>query len=254
MWPKQAFRLSVETIEAVSQEEVDATYADMEKLGIAQPPYAEFDIIVPAYSVMRSTELLADTLDVCLSMPFYHWTEDKLKHVPCGIRYHNGAYAGMLREVSPGKPDKFEVIEKPTERAMKANNIMKEIKDHATPALLKLLVVLLATKNAEKTTRECKSARLGIGKGKHAYTTTISVGAVTETVYETSTNLTNPTNPNLHLRPHLRRGHGRAQHYGPNNNYIKHIFIQHVFVNADAEWIDARTAYNVSMKKDKEDA
>lgn len=49
------------------------------------------------------------------------------------------------------------------------------------------------------------------------------------------------------VRPHLRRGHVRRQHYGPGREFIRQVFIEPVFVNADEGWIAERTAYNVRM-------
>lgn len=37
------------------------------------------------------------------------------------------------------------------------------------------------------------------------------------------------------------------QHFGPKNELRKKIWIEPVFVNADEDWVAARTAYNVSF-------
>lgn len=107
-----------------------------------------------------------------------------------------------------------------------------------------LLITLLATRNAVKTTKENKLSKLGIGspaKRRYAYTTTISVPAIMEDDPD--------SHPGANKAPHLRRGHIRGQHYGPGNQYVKQIFVEAVFVNADADFVNAREAYNVSLGK-----
>lgn len=111
--------------------------------------------------------------------------------------------------------------------------------------LLDILIVLLATKNVEKHVKESKLAKLGIGsKPRHQYTTSLSIGKVSEA---TSAEGQKDIAFERSIRPHLRRGHIRRQHYGPGLEFIKKIFIQPVFVNADPAWIAERTAYNVSL-------
>ena len=107
------------------------------------------------------------------------------------------------------------------------------------------LLVALAAKNAVKTTKENKLAKLGIGKknpkNSYAYTTTISIGKITETTEGEG------GSGGWTVRPHLRRGHIREQRYGPNNQYSKKVFIQPVFVNASGDFINSRAAYNVKV-------
>ena len=108
----------------------------------------------------------------------------------------------------------------------------------------RLLIVTLATKNHVKEERVNKDIARGRFNKSKAYrkdypiTTTISIGKITET-YESK------GGTGLKKRPHMRRGHIRTQHYGPNNELTQKIFIQPVFVNADEGWIEERRAYNV---------
>ncbi len=104
-----------------------------------------------------------------------------------------------------------------------------------------LLIVLLATRNAIKTTVHRKSVGLGIGKNKHEYTTTISVPR------EMDVDPDHVPKGGGTRCPHLRRGHNRRQHYGPRNALVRTQWIAPVFVNADKEWTRTRTAYNVSL-------
>lgn len=102
-----------------------------------------------------------------------------------------------------------------------------------------LLIVLLATKNAEKQTTENKLAKLGIGKGprgKFAYTTTISLPR------DLDDDGDNPPK-GVGKAPHLRRGHIRRQPFGPGREQIKVIFIAPIFVNADPDFVATRRKY-----------
>lgn len=103
------------------------------------------------------------------------------------------------------------------------------------------LIVLLATKNADKRTTESKLAKLGIGKnirGRFAYTTTISLPGTLPSDSD------NPARDG-HIAPHLRRGHVRRQHYGVGNQMEKKIWIAPVFVNADPDFVAARRTYKL---------
>lgn len=130
------------------------------------------------------------------------------------------------------------------ERNLSAKDQYSSLKRLST-AVFYLLVVLLATKNVEK--KEVINRKLAAGKFNRskAYrkdypiTTTLTIGKITENHESVGTGST--------VRPHLRRGHIRNQHYGPNNEMTKKIFIQPVFVNADEGWVANREAYNVRM-------
>ena len=105
------------------------------------------------------------------------------------------------------------------------------------------LIVLLATKNTIKTTEKIK--RHGPKSRKrpreYEYVTTIKIGKITETMRSEGSS-------GISVRPHLRRGHIRSQHFGVGNKEIKKIFIQPVFVNADEDWIaNERRAYKVTV-------
>lgn len=117
----------------------------------------------------------------------------------------------------------------------------------ALQAVTDLLVVLLATKNAIKTTRSNKLAKLGIGKYKghkdFKYITTISLPPAEEMEDDAE----HPAGTGSPKCPHLRRGHFRNVHYGPKRAFTRAAWIAPVFVNADKEWTKTRAAYNVSL-------
>jgi len=109
-----------------------------------------------------------------------------------------------------------------------------------------LLVVLLATKNSVRVTKQHKLAKLGIGpkRGHKSYprVTTISLPSTLPACEEHP-----PTGRTV--TPHLRRGHIRHQKYGPKLAFTRAILIEPCFVNADADFVSARKAYNLSFSQ-----
>lgn len=110
--------------------------------------------------------------------------------------------------------------------------------------VLELLVASLAIKNIEKTTIEHKKfEKIKTNKTSqiYKYITTLKIGKITETYRSDGSS-------NTTVKPHMRRGHIRNQHFGIGNKEIKKIFIQPVFVNADEGWIaNEREHYKVTL-------
>lgn len=111
-------------------------------------------------------------------------------------------------------------------------------------SLASYLIVLLATRNVEKTVRVNKLAKLGIGKknptNSYSRVTTITIPEMLPESEEHP-----PTGRTV--CPHLRRGHIRRQHYGPERAFIKRVWIAPIFVNADEGFVSQRQAYNLSL-------
>lgn len=227
-WPQQCFVLGAEVIDAVSFEELDATWADMEEVGVAKPPFESFDLVVPWHKIIR----LQDADGKVYPAPQAVDRELRVRYFNGGKQCHWLMCVGKLQ---------VDLIKEIKEITKGFGGLPPDETSWADSAgnLLRLLIVVLATKNVVKERKECKMVKLGIGaKHRNRYTTTIKLGRITEATEGEGTG--------TERRPHLRRGHVRRQHHGPNNELVKLIFIEPVFVNADKGWIAERTAYNVS--------
>lgn len=94
-----------------------------------------------------------------------------------------------------------------------------------------------------KLSTERRTLILGIGsKRNHLYTTTIRIGAEAQRTAQAESQSSGRT-----VRPHLRRGHIRRQHFGPGREMQKSIWIEPTFVNGLVP--DEREAYNVSKPR-----
>lgn len=234
---EQLFLLSKEIVDSVSSEEVEATFKDMQELGIAKPPYNRFTVglhvgdffVVYNRKTGEKTRWEGDMSD---RLCYYHYDFSSGQYVatmelPAYKTYK--AIPNFHEWMLPSDPDDREYY-----RACSRGTL---------EALWKLLVVLLATRNVEKHVVHNRLAKFGVGKSKATYTTSLSLGPIVESVYEGKHS---PGN-GAPRRPHLRRGHIRRQHYGPKNAFEKKIWIEPMFINADETFINNRTAYNVNL-------
>jgi len=231
MMHRQLFLLTSEIFDSVSVEEIEATWEDMQEAGLAQPPYDWFAIGTP----IGVHSKVVDNSGVVIQAPVEFYGMElrySYRNGRCELisLIGNRFYADIpdLRYNEPKNPSPY---------TLKQTN-----PEHVAARIYRLLIVLLATRNIVKKTTTNHLARFGVGKQKAEYTTTLHIGQVNEIELSKPIGHTGVT-----LRPHLRRGHVRRQHYGPQRQYVKMVFIQPVFVNADPEFIDSRKSYNVSM-------
>lgn len=217
----ELFLIPAETIMVLSEDEMLATYANMEDLGIAKLPYPTLDIGIPAGMLLRLKEKPSVT-------DFAGW---QLK-----FRYINEKFStGLL--INPTR-DSFDLEILLGEAAVK----------NAADLARVILIVLLATRNAIKTRSKDKMLSAGVSIAKKncwrpIYTTTITVPRY----LPDATTGEGAVVPGAPKRPHLRRGHKRNQKYGPKLQFVKLIWIEPVFINADEKFVSSRAAYNASL-------
>lgn len=235
---RQLFILDDRVWDSMSFDDVKNTMNDMSELDIAYPPCRYFDILTKAKVVHQIVEQTAD-----IKTP-----EDKTHNYPMKWRYD------FDEKLWDYKAEMFGQFKKNGEWVLFSEDNSKHLNDEdyqdsvewtkeISSWVLAFLLVSLATKNSIKTIKENKLMKLGIGKkkdGKYRYTTTVTIGEITETEGTGE-------GGGWTVRPHLRRGHIREQRYGPNRQHSKKVFIQPVFVNASEDFINERKAYNVRL-------
>lgn len=239
----ELFLLSDEIVASLTCEEVDATIDDMFELGIAKLPYHMFAIQISTAAWQRIVYDATHQLD----------KYSVIKHPDQWMRFTYNletldtgqAITGKFNCMTSGGSDMFSMINADTYMDAEGKLIVGGTISYTGCQLLRILTVVLATKNVVKTEVVNKLARLGIGLKKNPYhkTTTLTIGKVTEKADGKG------GHDGSHRRPHLRRGHKRDQRYGPNRQYTRQIFIEPIFVNADEGWVAERTAYNVGKKR-----
>ncbi len=216
---------------ALSEEEVGATVAGLREIGLYSLPY-NGSINV---RIIRSPMFFTEAHDV-------HRSDEEGFVWDCVI-------VGRLGEPQPEFNLKLESSPVPFERMPPERDKHRLLFRHrmreTTGSAHKRswwrdgLVAILASKGIEKVTRQNKRQRLGIGSNAHEYITTIKLFPSLERGTDQE------ARPGRPVRPHLRRGHIRNQHYGVGNLLVKRIWIDPVFVNADDDFLSTRTAYRI---------
>jgi len=229
------FRLDLKILDAVDSDDWKATYESMREMGILKDP---FDYYVIECSLAFVDKFICEMIskDEVLTLEERTQTGDTTMSFQYKVEGNETSLDVIMHTVRgriamSGVPSDF--IEKKT----------KECFFNIGQLIRYFLLVMLATKNADKTTvrNTLSSPKHRVRKdAKHYYeTTTIKIGQITEN-YQLNGGSGGTK------RPHMRRGHIRTQHYGKNNEETKRIFIQPVFVNADEGWIAKQKNYRVT--------
>lgn len=243
------FRMTPDLAEIMSFDDCQQTYEAMMELGIHKPPYPVFTVclepkfltryiknhheeaVLPYNPEGRNFGALWEKLNMDLFI-----TYESIPN-PDPTSLHNKKWTLGLRAAGGTKID---------HSLNYSEMLVREKLNSIAIFIYEFLIVLLATQNADKTTKQ-NSKRAG----SHAvrrdaeyfeYTTTIRIGKITES-HEGSGSGTGAKK-----RTHLRRGHIRRQHFGKGGSEVKKIFIPPVFVNADENWIrNERKEYKILM-------
>lgn len=214
--PPQLFTFDDSLLLSANPDDIDATFADMEELGIANPPVPTFDLQLSGAQLF----VPLPSCDAAAARTIMTWQ----------IRYRFSA--GQLQDTAIG-PRWISILN---------HDCGEDFCDQLITLgfeFYKLLLVSLATRNVEKVTTESKLGRLGIGKPKHRFTTLICIGQLAPVTSGEGTTGTTK-------RPHLRRGHIRRQPFGPSLQSVRKIWIAPLFVNAEKGMAEGRKAYQLT--------
>ena len=234
---RQLFRISDSIWNSMSLNDMRKTAQDMNEMGLALPPFKSLAIEIK----LKFFDKLAQSMNKTSNVKLEHYNDRLYLEVdfadPTQSIYDSDVRWGahMVDENGRISLDNLHSRGEP----------YNEWVLMTVTLCMQILIVLLATKNTKieqilnKQLMRGKFNKSQEYRSKFPITTTISIGKIVETYTQDGEDIRN-------VRPHLRRGHIRNQHYGPKNELTKKIFIQPVFVNASEGWIAERRAYNVS--------
>lgn len=234
---KHVFCIDGNVWSSMSEEEIRATVVGLKEMGLYRLPYDE-EIVLrvmhggDCYNEINGLSGGECTVDVVIRTPK---SETKLAGFTLEREENDGTKVDALADAVK-LPVTIEGKQAIHRWRMKPKDWSDaERRDHYCDGL----ITLLATKGLEKKSRKSKLSKLGIGKRTSEYTTKINLSPSVQ-----AGNL-EEAEPGQPVRPHLRRGHIRRQHYGERNLLVKQIWIDPVIVNADQNFISKRTAYRI---------
>ena len=231
------FDIQERVVDSIDVNAVLATATDIIEMDMFVPPFENFFIRISMRLVLKIGFLIDEdcqeySLDETLKKMKDKWGNENLtvKYnnfekrdglLGCGMNFevsNNNGYIGSVLSHFEGGD------------VRSIGNIM-----------LALFIVLMATKNIERriVTNDARANnKRARDDAKHFSTTTyLNIGKIVETCRGTGGSLGGP------IRPHLRRGHIRAQRYGEGLREVKNIFVRPVFVNADKDWVEQQKTY-----------
>jgi len=266
--PHELFIIEPGLWKAAQNEEIEATCKILRQMNLYELPYPTVTVRLDGREIMyfdrHKQSGLADTIangevdddgrptSECLFMDITVTTEPGSG---CRLTAYN-SQSGFCMEIvdrdphDGSKPLVLQHVRTRNERQGKLRMFnAPEYRERMRKAVCDFLIALLATKNIVKVRQADKLAKLGIGRNskrgyKHRYTYTTTLRVPRPEDMEDDKDHP-PTW--RHVAPHLRRAHLRNQHYGPGNKFTKQILIPSVFVNADADYVSQREAYNVGL-------
>jgi hypothetical protein len=243
--PTHLFIIDAEIWKAASLEEVQATCAGLRQMDLYHLPYAKVTVQVPADEIIR-------WVNPETGKPGNYTVTSKSGRLSTPLvegRSNLGPTCYVQLANITTNPDDPWTLTLHDSRSGFTSDMKKDsltAAEDSRQAVVDLLICMLATRNAVKTTKHSKLAKLGIGgkrRERFDYTTTISMPAAADVV----TDEEHPPTGRV-VCPHLRRGHVRNQPYGPRRTLRRPQWIDPMFIHADEEFVKRRTAYNISGK------
>lgn len=231
------FNIDASVWGALSEEEVTATVNGLKDFNLYHLPYDDEDIILRIYHRSNSwSEIrgLREGEDFAWDMVF---ADKSAEPIDFKLEVNlSGGKEEVRCERLPIERDGRHFLHR--FRILCRQRSKEEQQAHYRDGL----IAILASRGIEKRTRDAKDSKLkkfGIGKLRNDYVTRIALSA------QLDCGDADEARPGRPVRPHLRRGHARTQHYGLGNQQTKLIWIAPVFVNADEDFVSTRTAYRI---------